>query len=75
MRWRTARGGGECRGARAGIVGADLERPAMAVMVAADRAVLLLVRRLCHARRGRRARDIGDGRDVVPIDAVPDAER
>jgi hypothetical protein len=51
-----------------------LEGPAVTVVMAADRAVLLLVGRLGNAGRGRRARDIGDRGDVVPVDPVPDPE-
>ena len=36
--------------------------------------VLLLVGRLGGGRRRRRARDVGDRRDVVPVDAVADAQ-
>ena len=39
-----------------------------------DRAVLLRVRGVGHPGRGGRAGDVGDRRDVVPVDAVADAE-
>ena len=65
---------GECRGARPGVVGVHLERAAVAVVVAADRSMLLFVRGLGDAGRGGRAGDVGDRRDVIPVDPVTDAE-
>src|SRR4029078_2707151 len=61
-------------GARAGVMRVYLEGPAVTVVMAADRAVLLLVGRLGNAGRGRRARDVGDPVDMVPVDPVPDPE-
>ena len=48
---------------------------AVAVRVAGDLTVLLGVRGIGHPRRSSRAGDVGDRRDVVPVDAVPDAEQ
>src|SRR5689334_6481203 len=46
----------------------------MAVMVAADLAVLLLVGGFRRRGRGRRAGDVGDRGDVVPVDPMADAK-
>ena len=68
-------GGRGDRGARARVVGADLCVAAVAVVRAGDRLVLARVGGLGHPRRGGRAGDVGDRRDVVPVDAVADAEQ
>ena len=72
---RAARAGGDGRGARPGVVGPDLERAAVIVVVARDGPVLARVRRLGHARGRGRAGDVGDRRDVVPVDAVANAQQ
>ena len=71
----AGRRGRERRGARTGVVGAHLELTAVAVVLAADLAVLFDVRGLGRARGRGRAGDVGDRRDVVPVDPVADPEQ
>ncbi len=71
----AAQGRGEGRGARPGIVGVALDRSAVAVVVAADRAMLLCMRRLGDAGGSGGTGDVGDRGDVIPVDPVADAER
>ena len=66
---------GERRGAGAAVVRAHLRRAAMAVVVARDRPVLVAVGGLGAPGGGGRAGDVGDRRDVVPVDAVPHPEQ
>src|SRR5690349_5197267 len=53
---------------------AELELAAVTVSMALVGSVLTGVRRIAHARGGGRAGDVGDRRDVVPVDPVPDPE-
>ena len=57
-----------------GIVGPDLVGSAVTVDMAGDRQVLIRVRRLGGARGRGRAGDVGDRRDVVPVDPMADAQ-
>lgn len=66
------------QGRRSSLVGVDLARPAMAV----DRSrrmrrgsVLLLVGLDARIRSSRCRGDVSDGRDVVPVETVADAEQ
>jgi hypothetical protein len=52
----------------------ELVRAAVAVVITADRPVLLLMRRFRDTRGSGRARDVGDRCDVIPVDAMPEAE-
>ena len=72
---RHRRQRGQRRGARAGVVGAHLRRAAVAVVVARDGPVLVAVGGLGAPRGGGRAGDVGDRRDVVPVDAMPHPEQ
>ena len=67
--------GRERRATGPGVVRPDLAVAAVAVAVTGDVAVLLDVGRIGHAGGRGRARDVGDRGDVVPVDAVADAEQ
>ena len=66
--------GRQRRAAGASVVGSELEVAAMRVGVAGHRPVLLDVGGVGHPAGRGRAGDVGDGRDVVPVDAVADAQ-
>jgi hypothetical protein len=66
---------GQGGGARTGVVGAQLGLATVAVVLTADLTVLFRMRRLGGARGGGRAGDVGDCRDVVPVDPVADPEQ
>ena len=52
-----------------------LRRAAVAVLMSGRAEVISGVGRHTGAGRGRRARDVRDRRDVVPVDAVADAQQ
>jgi hypothetical protein len=67
------RSGGGATGTR--VVRAQLGVAAVSVAVPRIGQVLACVGRVAHARGGGRARDVGDRRDVVPVDPVADPEQ
>ena len=75
MAGRPASDGREGRATGPGIVRAELAFAAVHVAVTGDVAVLLDVGRIGHPGRRGRARDVRDRGDVVPVDAVADAEQ
>ena len=65
----------EGRAAGPGIVRSNLSIAAVGVACPGIVEMLVLVGRLGHAGGGGRARDVGDRRDVVPVDPVSDAQQ
>ena len=71
---RPASAGASVRRAGTRVVRSHFQGSAVAVAVSGVGLVLLRVGRLRDAGRRGRAGDVGDGRDVVPVDAVADPQ-